>query len=685
MTRTLKQRGEAKRLREAERQRAASAASRELAPLPAIENPRRRVAALKSLRLFAETYFPGVFYLEWSADHLHVIEQLEHAIRHGGLQALAMPRASGKTSLVTVAAIWAIFGGLRRFVVIVASESSAAEELLETLHAHVMANPTLSRDFPEICIPLERLGNNNQRRFLWHGKPLAMSAGKTRLEFPSIPGSAAAGAIVDTCGITGNIRGKQAAHGGEVFRPDLALVDDPQTDASAKSETQTADRLKILKGTILGLAGPDVRITCVATVTVIAHGDLSDQILDRKNAPEWRGIRFALMDSWPTADELWEQYFELRRDDLQQDIVGTTATEFYLAHQKAMDAGAKPRWPERYNADEVSAVQHAMNLVQDRGQDVVDAEYQNAPTEAEPSDVELVADEIRVRTSKVDRQKVPAAATRLTAFVDVHGELLYFMALAIDERFGCQIIDYDTHPKQKTRHYTLRNARQTISNAYRHIPTLEGRLYAALQDTFDLILGRSWTRDDADGTDSHVQRLLVDAQWGAQTDTVYSAVRESVHRNLILPSHGRFIGASSEPISRWKARDGESLGDEWRIGPTPRGHRITFDSNHWKTQAGSRLLTPLGSPGACLLYGDDPDAHRLVADHFTAEKAVEVASKHRRVYEWKVKPGRPDNHFLDCFVGCLVAGSTLGANVLASAEKKPQTPRRPIESDDLFE
>lgn len=678
----LKRQGDQKRLVEAERQRAASAASRELAPLPPIENPRRRISALKSLRTFAETYFGDVFYLDWSADHLQVIDQLEHAVRHGGLQALAMPRASGKTSLVTVAALWAIFAGHRRYVVIVAAESDAAEKLLETARVHITDNDKLAADFPEICVPLKRLGQNNQRRFLWHGQPLAQSAQKHRLEFPTVPGSKAAGAIVETVGITGNIRGKQAAANGQVFRPDLALVDDPQTDQSAKSETQVADRLKTLNGSILGLAGPDVRITCVATVTVIAHGDLSDQILDRKKNPQWRGIRFALMDAWPTAEDLWEQYFDLRRDDFETE--GHTAREFYHENQEAMDAGAKPRWPARFLPDELSAVQHAQNLVQDRGQSVVDAEYQNAPEDAEPSDVDLVADDIRDRLSRLDHRIVPAAATRLTAFVDVHGELLYWIVLAIDERFGCHVIDYDTHPKQKVRQFTLRNASETISKHYKHIPTPEGRLYAACQDTFDLILGRSWTRNDKDGTDTTVQRLLIDAQWGPQTDNVYAACRESAHRALILPSHGRYVGASAEPISRWKGRDGETLGDEWRIGPTNRGHRITFDSNHWKTQASSRLLTPLGSPGACLLFGEDPDRHRLLADHFCAEKAVEVASKHRRVNEWKPRPGRPDNHYWDCFVGALVAGSTLGANVLKSAQQ-PTKPRGPIESDDLFD
>ncbi|MCA9184759.1 MAG: hypothetical protein R3E01_08995 [Pirellulaceae bacterium] len=38
------------------------------------------------------------------------------------------------------------------------------------------------------------------------------------------------------------------------------------------------------------------------------------------------------------------------------------ATEFYAADQEAMDAGAEIAWPERFNHDELSAIQHAMNL-----------------------------------------------------------------------------------------------------------------------------------------------------------------------------------------------------------------------------------------------------------------------------------------------------------------------------------
>ncbi len=77
----------------------ASRAARDIAPAPDIVNRQRRDAACASLRFFLQTYFPQVFFLEWSADHLAVIAKLEITIKSGGQYALAMSRGSGKTAL----------------------------------------------------------------------------------------------------------------------------------------------------------------------------------------------------------------------------------------------------------------------------------------------------------------------------------------------------------------------------------------------------------------------------------------------------------------------------------------------------------------------------------------------------------------------------------------------------------
>ena len=72
------------------------------------------------------------------------------------------------------------------------------------------------------------------------------------------------------------------------------------------------------------------------------------------------------------------EYAQLRAEGLRNDRGIGEATEFYREHQAAMDAGAVVAWPERHNPDELSAIQHAMNLkLQDEA--AFFAEYQNEP------------------------------------------------------------------------------------------------------------------------------------------------------------------------------------------------------------------------------------------------------------------------------------------------------------------
>ena len=78
----------------------------------------------------------------------------------------------------------------------------------------------------------------------------------------------------------------------------------------------------------------------------------------------------------------------------------------------------------------------------------------------------------------------------------------------------------------------------------------------------------------------------------------------------------------------------------------------------------SRLAVAMADKGALALYGQQPEAHRLFAEHLTAEYHVRTEGRGRTVDEWKPRPGQPDNHWLDCLVGCAVAASILGASLL---------------------
>jgi len=69
-------------------------------------------------------------------------------------------------------------------------------------------------------------------------------------------------------------------------------------------------------------------------------------------------------------------------------------------------------WPQRHHPDELSAVQHAMNLRLDRGDVAFWAEYQNEPLPEEHADDELLtADQIAAKVNGLRRGEVPIGAT----------------------------------------------------------------------------------------------------------------------------------------------------------------------------------------------------------------------------------------------------------------------------------
>ena len=61
------------------------------------------------------------------------------------------------------------------------------------------------------------------------------------------------------------------------------------------------------------------------------------------------------------------------------------------------------------------------------------------------------------------------------------------------------------------------------------------------------------------------------------------------------------------------------------------------------------------------------DAHRLLAEY-----RVRTQGRGRTVDEWKPRPERSDNHFLDCLVGAAVAGSMCGCSALSSQDASPK-------------
>ncbi len=669
---------EAMKERAAQRNRELAMLGRDIGELPAVINADRKTRAATDFRFFCEQYFPQTFHLPWSPDHLKVIAKIEQAVLEGGLFAMAMPRGSGKTSLCEIACVWALVYGHREFVALIGSDEEHAANMLDSIKVELETNDALVDDFPEVVYPIRALEGIHQRAAgqLYQGKQTHIGWTAKEIVLPTMPGSRASGSIMCVAGITGRIRGmKHKRVDGTSVRPSLVLIDDPQTDESARSPSQCVTRERILSGAILGLAGPGRKIAGLMTLTVVRPDDLADRILNREKHPQWQGERTKMVYAFPTDEALWARYAELWREGMRADRGIAQATEFYRANRDAMDAGALVAWPERHHPDELSAIQHAMNLRLDRGDAAFWAEYQNEPLPEEQADSDLLtADQIAAKTNGHRRGEVPIGCTHVTMFVDVQAKALFWMVAAWENDFTGYVVDYGTEPDQKEGYFTLRDLRHTLALAAPRAG-IEGAIYAGLERLAARLLEREWRRDD--GAMVRIDRCLIDANWGSSSDVVYQFCRQSKHASILLPSHGRYVGASSIPFSDYKRRRGDRVGLNWRI-PTVNGKRavrhITFDTNFWKSFIHARLAVAMGDPGCLSLFGRKPEPHQLLAAHLTSEYRVKTEGRGRTVDEWKLRVDGSDNHWFDCLVGCAVAASMQGAVLLGEVDRLPARP-----------
>lgn len=650
---------------------AQSQAGRDIGELPPIADSKRRESCKKNLKKFCLTYFKQRFYLGFSADHLKAIAKITLAVLTGGLFALAMPRGSGKTTIMEIACIWALLYGHRKFLVLVGASETAALELLESIKTELECNELLQADFPEALYPVKVLDGivNRANGQLYQGERTRITWATNEVIMPTIAGSASSGAVIRVAGITGRVRGmKHTLASGESIRPDLVLVDDPQTDESAASLEQNRKRLKILSGAILGLAGPGRKISGFMPCTVIQKDDMADKILDSQKYPAWQGERCKLCYAMPTNKKLWEQYEVIRANSLRETGNIEAATEFYRQNRAAMDEGCLPAWEERFEPGEISAVQNIMNL-KFQDEESFDAEYQNEPKSEEDNPDRITETVLTGRLNGLERSVVPLACDRLTMFVDVQKSALFYVVCAWNENFTGAVIEYDTSPKQNMPFYTLNTLRKTIQ-AKRPGMGLEAQLYAELEELTAAMLQREFKRED--GTPLRIERCVIDANWGDSTEIVYQFCRQSEFSALLMPSHGRGIPASGRAINDYRKSAGDRFGHNWYI-PRGQGKRalrhLIYDTNYWKSFLTNRLNQPHGETSSLSIYGSRKTNHDVFFSQLKAEYKIRTEARGRVVDEWKCRPNR-DNHFFDCLTGNAVAANMIGARIPEAEQSK---------------
>lgn len=666
----------------AEHRAAARASTRDIGPVPPVKDKKRKDGCKRDLLGFLRTYLTSRFPLPFSQDHLDLIASIQDIMLHGGLRALAMPRGSGKTTILQGACLWALLFGHRRFLFVVAATGKAAKKIMANLQLELETNPEIFADFPEACHAIRSLGGVSQRAQTQTslGRPTLVEwkGEEVRLPFTAAGG----GSIIQISGITGAIRGANILIGEDVIRPDLCLVDDFQTRESAKSANQTANRLQIMQSDVLGLAGPGESVASFCACTIIQKGDGAAQILDRKQHPEWQGTTVRLMKAMPSvaAMVLWDQYTQIYHEDLGNDSLPqskklTRATLFYRQNREQMDSGAVAGWADRKLPGELSAVQHAMNLLIIHGEEAFWAEYQNAPRglAATAALTQLQAEEIAKRVDRVPHGIVPNGTQALTAYIDLGEGCLWYHVGAFSENFAGHSVAYGGHPDPGRKYFTKSEMEGELMRVY-PLGSFEAAWYAALTAICADIMDRDWIGED--GLVHRISLCLVDYSYGDSTDTVFKFCKESPWADRLLPSRGKGIGAKGKPMDLWPKEKGDKLGTGWRVqrNKNRRQKEVVIDTNQWKSFVFARLNSPMGGPSCFTLAGDKPIENEMFSHHLAAEYRVRVSAVGRVIDEWSMKPGE-DNDLWDCTVGCHVAASIQGITITdKTAGRKKSAP-----------
>ncbi len=555
----------------------------------------------------------------------------------------------------------------------------------------MLENPLLLADFPEAVYPLRALENSSKRQLQQHiqGRLTHVRWGQDKLVFPTLEGehlplalrqdgydtSPSCGSIITTTSLDANMRGQQhSLADGSIIRPSLVLLDDPQTRQSAASPTQTRRRMELLNGDVLGMAGPGETISAVLTCTKIYDGDLADQILDREKNPEWESECTKLVYAFPTNEKLWDEYTRIRVVDGPAE-----STEFYRLHRDAMDAGSIVAWQDRFDHRiEISAVQHAMNLKLKVGPEAFASEYQNEPVLEQINDEVLTVEQVCSKLNGYKRGSVPLSCTKLTMFIDVHNKLLFYCVCAWQEDFTGFVIDYGTLPDQKRYSFTLASASKTLGRTFPGTG-IDGAIHAGLERLVSTYLAREWKRG---GGLMKIDRLLVDM--GYKPGIVADAKRKAGGTAMML-AKGLGIRASRKPLSTYTRHPGEVYGHFWyipNVRKTGEFPHVLVDVNYWKTFVHAGLATAAGDRGCISIFGKDAHEHDLFAEHVAhSETWVETSALGRVVHEWSARPTRPDNHWLDCMVGCAAAASMLGVRSPGQDAKPGRQRKRYTQAD----
>ncbi len=637
---------------------------------------KRRERCLQDPELYLRTYFDRIFYNPFADHHKRMIQAIYDRAFSGGDKAIAAPRGDGKSQITICMVIYCFHATQLNFPVIIGQTSPKARKLfsqVKSKYENVEKYEKFSGDFPEVCDPVAALRGAPQRApHLWYWKNGVQTLVNLQwkqdvIVLPTIEpewGNLSSGNRLVYFGLDGAIRGE----GFEEMRPDLAIIDDPESREVAFSPTNRHEDIEdMIDGDVAGLSGPNKRISRVVLTTIQNRKCYSYRVTSRKIKPTFDGDRYGILSTWPEHEELWDEYIALRKKAQSEgDKDGKLATQFYRDNYEAMNLGAVVTNPHRFVSDldengnqlEIDALQAFYNRVSDWGLDRVLAELQNEPAEEEePEGLGLLPGTVAARMSGLAHAEVPAGS-RVFFGCDVGKYKLDWVKIAFHGNCVGHVIDYgewsvigtDTRSSDEATEIAILRALHEL------------RRYALAQN-----------RPEFGFVDS-----------GDFTNAVYEFVRQTGAPFVASKGHddGRmnYTGESSE-----KRRFFDECRADFQL--EQRLWLYHVNAHKWKSEVQQRFATNTFdethtfNDGSLSVWSTkDPKEHLQYAQQICAEERQEVFIEGKGLQKkWVVKSR--NNHKLDATALAICAAACMGIKVIPRQqpirqhqESKPRTP-----------
>lgn len=597
-------------------------------------------------------------------------------------------RGFGKTSIAVGTILWAHKYGYRKFTPIIAANQGFADNILKMIKTQVETNDLLLEDFPELCFPVKQLEGRNQRcaSQTCEGERTHIEWKAAEIRFPTIAGSAASAGIVASFGIDSAMNGLvRALPDGRNVRPDWYLCDDLQTRKSARSDTEISNRLDALKHSVMMLGGHEDDLSGCINGTLMRSNDVMEQITNEDLFPSFSGEIIPMLESYPKAlESFWLTDYARVLKDYDRKKAGDkkraqrAATALYELRREEADEGGVAIWEHCFSPKkhEVSALQHAMNILIEDGEAVFATECQQkihiAPGESE----QLELDDIIKKLSGLKRYEPPTNATKVVCYIDTQDASFWYVVVAWTADFSGYVIDYGVWPEQARSDVTKANLTNTLAKKYPHLKNKEALHRAGLADLCENVLGREY-RDSADHPHK-ISAALVDVKDGDVRITIPSWIAgQKKWRSILRPAMGVGLKASDTPFAerRFDPKKERRRGLYWHEDHDPQipGGTIvfidtnsakTFGANRWRA-AGERpdndpTYRPC-EPGAVYLWGMDPRTHTTFGAHMCSEWVKRVVDEKKREIDfWTLRASHPDNEYFDGFTGCVILADFAG-------------------------